>query len=338
MRATLGPWTAALALVLVAAPAQAQTLDEVRERGFVRCGVSQDVPGFSQNDSSTNQWTGFDVDYCRALASAIFNDAQAVRFTPVGAADRFAVLGSSEVDVLTHTTWTMTRDTAEGAVFAGTLFYDSQGFVVRTASGFTSALDLSGTSVCVETGSGAEQNLQDYFAANDMEFTPVVMTTREEALKAFEDSRCQVLTGDSADLAGSITEFAVPGDYALLPEVVAKEPVAIAVRQGDDAWFTLARWVYFALLEAEELGVTQVNVDQLLGTDNPAIRRLLGIEGDYGTPLGLNKDWAYQVIRGVGNYAEIFERNVGAGSPLQLERGLNALWNAGGLHYSPPIL
>ncbi len=315
----------------------ADLLADVKARGFVQCGVAEGVPGFAQPDASNN-WAGLDVDYCRALASAIFNDPTAVRFTPTTSPDRFTVLGSGEIDLLARTTtWTMTRDTQLGLMFSGTLFYDGQGFVVRKADGIASALDLGGAAVCIESGTTTELNAADYFSSNGMEYNPVTFTGQPEVLKAYEDGRCDVLTSDSSQLAGNITEFANPDDHMLLPEIISKEPLAIVTRQGDDTWFLITRWVYHALLEAEEFGITQANVDEMLGSDNPAVRRILGVEGDFGTPLGLTKDWAYQAIKGVGNYGEIFERNVGASSPLNLPRGLNALWTQGGLQYAPPI-
>lgn len=330
-------FAAAAAIGLVATAAHADTLADVKARGYVQCGVTEGVPGFSQPDAN-NQWTGLDVDYCRALASAIFNDPTAVRFTPTTSSDRFTVLSSGEIDLLARTTtWTMTRDTTLGLMFVGTLFYDGQGFLVRTADGINSAADLSGAAVCIEAGTTTELNAADYFASNGMEFNPVTFTGQDEVLQAFQDGRCDVMTSDSSQLAGNRTEMANPDDYALLPELISKEPLAVVVRQGDDLWFELTRWVYYALLEAEELGVTQANVDEMLGSENPAVKRLLGIEGDFGTPLGVTKDWAYQVIKNVGNYSESFERNVGSGSPLNLPRGLNALWNEGGIQYSPPI-
>lgn len=328
---------ATAAFGLSASVALADTLADVKARGFVQCGVTEGVPGFSQPDASNN-WAGLDVEYCRALAATIFNDPTAVRFTPTTSSDRFTVLGSGEVDLLSRTTtWTMTRDTTLGLMFVGTLFYDGQGFVVRKADGITSASGLSGAAVCIESGTTTELNAADYFSSNGLEFNPVTFTGQAEVIKAYEDGRCDVLTSDSSQLAGNITEFAVPEDHILLPEIISKEPLAIVVRQGDDTWFQITRWVYYALLEAEEQGVTQANVDEMLGSDNPTIRRLLGVEGDFGTPLGLTKDWAYQAIKGIGNYGEMFDRNVGAGSPLKLARGLNALWTDGGLQYAPPI-
>lgn len=319
------------------AQATSPTLDAIKAKGFVQCGVAEGVPGFAQPDAENN-WAGLDVDYCRALASAIFNDPTAVRFTPTTSSDRFTILGSGEVDLLSRTTtWTMTRDTTLGLMFAGTMFYDGQGFVVRIADGINSALDLGGAAVCIEAGTTTELNAADYFSSNGLEFNPVTFTGQDEVIKAFEDGRCDVLTSDSSQLAGNITEFADPSAYKLLPEIISKEPLAVVVRQGDDTWFEIARWVYFALLEAEEFGITQANVDEMLGSDNPSVRRILGVEGDFGTPLGLTKEWAYQAIKGTGNYGEIFARNVGEGSALNLPRGINALWTQGGLQYAPPI-
>jgi general L-amino acid transport system substrate-binding protein len=328
---------ATAAFGLSASVALADTLADVKARGFVQCGVTEGVPGFSQPDANNN-WTGIDVDYCRALASAIFNDPTAVRFTPTTSSDRFTVLSSGEIDLLARTTtWTMTRDTTLGLMFVSTIFYDGQGFVVRKADGITSASGLSGAAVCIEAGTTTELNAADFFSSNGLEYNPVTFTGQDEVIKAYEDGRCDVLTSDSSQLAGNITEFAVPEDHMLLPDIISKEPLASVVRQGDDTWFEINRWVFFALLEAEEQGVTQANVDEMLGSDNPTIRRLLGVEGDFGTPLGLTKDWAYQAIKGVGNYGEMFERNVGQGSALKLPRGLNALWTDGGLQYAPPI-
>ncbi|MDB5505961.1 MAG: hypothetical protein JWR75_599 [Devosia sp.] len=325
------------ALGLTATAAQADTLSDIKQRGFVQCGVSEGTPGFAVPDAN-NEWSGLDVDYCRALASAIFNDPKAVRFTPTTSENRWQTLSAGEVDVLSRTsTWTMTRDTTLGIKFVGTTYYDGQGFLVRKDLGVTSALELGGATVCIESGTTTELNAADYFAANSMEYSPVTFVSQDETLKAFEDGRCDVFTTDASALAGNRLDFAVPDDYVVLPEIISKEPLAVVVRQGDDMWFNVARWTYYALLEAEESGVTQANVDEMLGSDNPGIKRLLGLEGDFGTPMGLTKDWAYQIVKGVGNYSEIFERNVGSGSPIGIARGINALWKDGGLQYSPPI-
>ncbi|HWV22116.1 MAG TPA: amino acid ABC transporter substrate-binding protein [Devosia sp.] len=337
MQKQLVALTATAILGFTAVSAQAAILDDVKAKGYVQCGVTGGVPGFSAPDSN-NVWTGIEVDFCRALAAAIFNDAEAVRYTSLTSQERFTALSSGEVDVLSRTTtWTMSRDTQLGISFVGTMFYDGQGFMVRKADGIDSALDLSGAAICIESGTTTELNAADYFAANGMEFNTVVFVDQDEVVKAYEDGRCDVYTTDSSALAAERSKFSNPDDHIILPEIISKEPLGPVVRAGDTQWFNLARWTYFALLEAEELGVTSANVDEMLGSDNPAIKRLLGVEGDFGTPLGVTKDWAYQIIKSVGNYAESYERNVGPSTPIGLERGLNALWKDGGIQYAPPI-
>ncbi len=336
--------TAALlaAMGVAAAPAFAQTttsatLDAVKGKGYIQCGVTGGVEGFSAPDAN-NVWAGLEVDFCRAMAAAIFNDPNKVRYTPLTSQERFTALSAGEIDVLSRTTtWTMSRDTQLGIKFVGTMFYDGQGFMVRKADNITSAKELSGAAICIESGTTTELNAADYFASNNMEFNTVVFVDQNEVVKAYEDGRCDVYTTDSSALASERSKFANPDDHIILPEIISKEPLGPVVRQGDDGWFNIARWTYFALLEAEELGVTQANVDEMLGSDNPAIKRLLGVEGDFGTPLGLTKDWAYQIIKHIGNYGESYERNVGPSTPIGLARGLNALWRDGGIQYSPPI-
>jgi general L-amino acid transport system substrate-binding protein len=330
------------ALGLTASAAQAQTvasatLDAVKAKGFVQCGVTGGVPGFSAPDAN-NVWTGLEVDYCRALAAAIFDDPDAVRYTSLTSQERFTALSAGEIDVLSRTTtWTMSRDTQLGISFVGTMFYDGQGFMVRKADGINSALELSGAAICIESGTTTELNAADYFAANSMEFNTVVFVDQDEVVKAYEDGRCDVYTTDSSALAAERSKFANPDDHLILPEIISKEPLGPVVRQGDSGWFNIARWTYYALLEAEELGVTQANVDEMLGSDNPAIKRLLGVEGDFGTPMGLTPDWAYRIIKHIGNYAESYEKHVGPSTPIGLARGLNALWRDGGIQYAPPI-
>lgn len=337
MQKTLVTIAVAASLGLGASAVQAATLDDVKAKDYVQCGVTGGVPGFSAPDAN-NVWTGLEVDFCRALAAAIFNDAEKVRYTPLTSQERFAALSAGEIDVLSRTTtWTMSRDTDLGISFVGTMYYDGQGFMVRKADGIASALDLSGAAICIESGTTTELNAADYFAANSLEFNTVVFVDQDEVVKAYEDGRCDVYTTDGSALAAERSKFAVPADHVILPEIISKEPLGPVVRQGDDQWFKIARWTYYALLEAEELGVTQANVDEMLGSDNPAIKRLLGVEGDFGTPLGLTKDWAYQIIKLIGNYGESFDRNVGPSTPIGLERGLNALWTNGGLQYAPPI-
>jgi general L-amino acid transport system substrate-binding protein len=325
------------AMGLTATAATADTLADVKAKGYIQCGVTGGVAGFSAPDANNN-WTGIEVDFCRAMAAAIFNDPNKVRYTPLTSQERFTALSAGEIDVLSRTTtWTMSRDTQLGIKFVGTMFYDGQGFMVRKADGITSAKELSGAAICIESGTTTELNAADYFAANNMELNTVVFVDQDEVVKAYEDGRCDVYTTDSSALAAERSKFANPDDHVILPEIISKEPLGPVVRQGDDIWFNIARWTYFALLEAEELGVTQANVDEMLGSDNPAIKRLLGVEGDFGTPLGLTKDWAYQIIKHIGNYGESYERNVGPNTPIGLARGLNALWKDGGIQYSPPI-
>lgn len=325
------------ALGLVGTAAKAATLDSVMAKGFVQCGVTSGVPGMSQPDANNN-WSGLEVDFCRAVAAAIFDDPDKVRYTPLTSQERFVALSAGEVDILSRvTTWTMSRDTDMGISFTGVLYYDGQGFLVRENDGIASALELDGKTVCMEADTTTELNVAEYFAANGMEFTPVTFIDKPEVLKAYEDGRCDVLTSDGSQLAADRTKFANPSDHVLLPETISKEPLGPSVRQGDQQWFNINRWVYFALLEAEELGVTQANIDEMLGSDNPAVKRLLGVEGDFGTPIGLPVDWGYRVIKHIGNYGESFDRNLGEGSPIGLPRGLNALWNKGGLQYAPPI-
>jgi general L-amino acid transport system substrate-binding protein len=337
MQKTLVTIAVAASLGLGATAAHAATLDDVKAKDYVQCGVTGGVPGFSAPDAN-NVWTGLEVDFCRAVAAAVFNDAEKVRYTPLTSQERFAALSAGEIDILSRTTtWTMSRDTDLGISFVGTMYYDGQGFMVREADGIASALDLSGAAICIESGTTTELNAADYFAANNLEFNTVVFVDQDEVVKAYEDGRCDVYTTDGSALAAERSKFAVPDDHVILPEIISKEPLGPVVRQGDDQWFKINRWVYFALLEAEELGVTQANVDEMLGSDNPAIKRLLGVEGDFGTPIGLTKDWAYQVIKLVGNYGESFERNVGVNTDIGLERGLNALWADGGLQYAAPI-
>jgi general L-amino acid transport system substrate-binding protein len=331
---------AGMAVAATGALAQATsspTLDAVKAKGYIQCGVTGGVAGFSAPDAN-NVWSGLEVDFCRAMAAAIFNNPDAVRYTPLTSQERFTALSAGEIDVLSRTTtWTMSRDTQLGISFAGTMFYDGQGFMVREADGINSALELSGAAICIESGTTTELNAADYFAANNMDYNAVVFVDQDEVVKAYEDGRCDVYTTDSSALASERSKFANPDDHLILPEIISKEPLGPVVRQGDETWFKIARWTYFALLEAEEQGVTQANVDEMLGSDNPAIKRLLGVEGDFGTPLGLTKDWAYQIIKHIGNYSESYERHVGPNTQIGLERGLNALWTNGGLQYAMPI-
>jgi len=328
-----------LVVALVSAsPALADKLDDIKGKGFVQCGVTEGVPGFSELGADNN-WAGLEVDYCRALAAAIFNDPKAVRFTPTTTEDRWTALSSGQVDVLARTsTWTMERDTQLGVTFVGTLFYDGQGFMVKKDAGASSVHDLSGATICMEQGTTTELNAADFFASNKLTYQPLTFAGHDETVKAFEDGKCTAYSTDSSGLAADRSKFANPADYVILPDTISKEPLAVLVAQGDDRWFKVTRWVYFALLDADELGVTQKNIDEMVGSDNPEIKRLLGVgDDDFGAPLGLTKDWAYRIVKGVGNYGELFDRNVGPTSPLGLQPGLNALWKDGGIQYAPPI-
>lgn len=337
MQKTLLSIAVAASLGLCATAVNAATLDDVKAKGFVQCGVTGGVPGFSAPDANNN-WAGLEVDFCRAVAAAIFDDADAVRYTPLTSQERFAALSAGEIDILSRTTtWTMSRDTDLGISFIGTMYYDGQGFMVRKSDGIASATDLSGAAICIESGTTTELNAADYFATNGLEYSPVVFTDQDEVVKAFEDGRCDVYTTDASALAAERSKFANPDDYAILPEIISKEPLGPVIRQGDEQWRSITRWTYFALLEAEEQGVTQANVDEMLGSDNPVIKRLLGVEGDFGTPIGLTADWAYRIVKHIGNYGESYDRHVGPATQIGLERGLNALWKDGGLQYAMPI-
>jgi general L-amino acid transport system substrate-binding protein len=328
---------------VAATAASAGTLDDVKTKGFVQCGVSQGLIGFSNPDEQNN-WTGMDVDFCRAVASAIFNDPQKVKFTPLSAKERFTALQSGEIDILSrNTTWTMSRDTSLGLKFAGVMYYDGQGFLVKKSLGVESALKLDGASVCTQTGTTTELNLADYFKANNMKYQVVAFEKNEEVLKAYEEGRCDVFTTDQSGLYAERLKFQNPDEHVVLPEIISKEPLGPVVRQGDDAWFNVVKWTYFALVNAEELGIDSKNVDQMMSSPNPEIKRLLGVKNDdgspagFGTGIGLSEEWAVQIIKGTGNYGEIFERNVGLNTNLKIARGKNALWKDGGLQYAPPI-
>jgi general L-amino acid transport system substrate-binding protein len=323
------------AVVGTAAPAAAATLDQVKQKGFVQCGVSQGVTGFSSPDDKGN-WTGFDVDFCRALAAAIFGDPQKVRFSPLSTKDRFVALQSGEVDLLSrNTTWTLDRDVKFN--FAGISYYDGQALMVRKSMKVNSALELSGASICTQTGTTTELNIADYFRNNKMKYEVVAFATADETLKSYESGRCDVFTSDASQLAAQRLKLGNPDEHAILPEIISKEPFGPLVRRGDEQWFTVVRWTQFALINAEDLGITQTNIDEMLKSSSPEVRRVLGVEGNAGESLGLTNDWVVRIVKAVGNYGEMFERNVGAGTPLKIERGLNRLWSKGGLQYAPPI-
>jgi len=333
----LGKTLAALGLLLAGAVgAQAGTLDTIKARGSLVCGSNPGLAGFALPDDQ-GVYKGLDVDECRALAAAIFGDATKVKYLPINAKDRPTILASGEIDVLVrNTTWTMSREVA-GMFFTGVNYYDGQGFMTRKKLGVDSALKLDGASVCVQQGTTTELNVADFFRAHNMKFEAVVFATDDETTKAYDSGRCDVYTTDASGLYAERLKLAVPDDHVVLPEIISKEPLGPSVRKDDITWFEIVQWTHFALITAEELGVTQANIDEMLKSPSPDIRRLLGVEGDFGKSLGLSNDWAYHIIKAVGNYGESFERNVGMGSPIKIKRGLNALWSKGGLQYSPPI-
>jgi general L-amino acid transport system substrate-binding protein len=317
--------------------ASAGTLDTVKQKGFLQCGSNTGLAGFGVPDDK-GVWTGFDVDVCRAIAAAVFNDPTKVKFVPLSSKDRFTALQSGEVDVLVrNSTWTMSRDTALGLNFTGVNYYDGQGFMVRKKLNVASALELNGASVCTQQGTTTELNLADFFRANKMKYEVVAFATSDETTKAYEAGRCDAYTTDASGLYSERLKLSNPNDHIVLPEIISKEPLGPSVRRGDDQWLGIVKWVLFAMVNAEELGVTKANVDTMLKSDNPEIKRLLGTEGKFGEGMGLTNDWAYRIVKQIGNYGESFERNIGEGSPLKIKRGLNALWNKGGLQYAPPV-
>ena len=326
------------ALALVASGASASTLEEVRAKGFVQCGVHTGLIGFAApNDDG--EWEGFDVDLCRAVAAAIFGDGGAVEFTPTNATERFTALQSGEIDMLSrNTTWTLSRDTSLGFNFAGVNYYDGQGFMINAANlpGINSALQLSGAAICVQTGTTTELNLADYFRANNMEYNPVVFQGFDETNAAYEAGRCDAYTTDQSGLIALRLTLANPDDHVVLPEVISKEPLGPAVRQGDDEWFNIVKWTLMAMIQAEESGITQDNLEEMMASDNPEIRRILGQESEstIGAGLNLDNEWVVNIVREVGNYGEVFDRHL---APIGVPRGLNALWTDGGLMYAMPL-
>jgi len=333
----LAPW-ATIALIGASPCALAQpTLETVKQRGTLSCGVTIGLPGFGQTDDKGN-WTGLDIDYCRATAAAVLGDDKKVKYVPTTAKERFTALQSGEIDMLArNTTWTMSRDSALGLSFTGINYFDGQGFMVKKSLGVSSAKELNGATVCVATGTTTELNLADYFKSNNMSYKPVVFEKNDETLQAYLTGRCDVFTTDQSGLYSNRIQQSNPEDHIVLPEIISKEPLGPSVRQGDSQWFTIVKWVHFALLNAEELGVTQANVEEMAASTNPEVKRLLGKDGDFGKGIGLDNDWVVRIIKAVGNYGELFERNVGSGSRLKIARGLNRLWNQGGLQYAPPI-
>lgn len=329
-----------VAACLIAVPALAQsTLESVRANDVLRCGVNTGLAGFSLADER-GRWSGIDVDYCRAVAAAVLGNPEKVDFVPLSAQARFTALQSGEIDILSrNTTWTLSREAALGLTFVGVLIYDGQAFMVPSDLGVSNAMELDGAAICVQMGTTTEVTLTDWFRANDLRFSPVVYENLEEARQAFFGGRCDVFTSDASQLAAIRTNDAPnPADYMILPDAISKEPLGPAVRSDDPEWARIARWVLFALVNAEELGVSSGNVQAMYDTSEvPAVRRLLGKSGDLGMALGLSNDWAFNAILGVGNYGEIYDRNVGRNSPLKLERGLNALWTEGGVLFVPPV-
>ncbi len=327
-----------LALVAASGAVEAQqTLDLVKKRGQMICGVSTGTPGFSNPDAQGN-WSGFDVDLCRATVAAVFADVSKIKYVPTTAQTRFTALQSGEIDMLSRTsTWTMTRDVQLGLEFVAVGFYDGQGFMVPKKSGIKSALELKGAAVCTASGTTTEMNLADYFRTNKMDYKVVAYEKVDEVNGAYDSGRCDAYTTDRSSLAAQRTKLKVPDDHVILPEVISKEPLGPVVRHGDNNWADIVRWSYYTMVIAEELGVSSANVDEMKKSANPEIKRLLGIEGDFGKQLGLDNAWAYNIIKLVGNYAESYERNLGPKTPIGLPRGVNDLWTKGGLQYAPPI-
>src|SRR5262245_7912219 len=329
--------TFGVALVLSQQPVFGQTLKKIKERGNLICGVNPDLLGFSNRDERGN-WSGFDIDFCRALAAAILNDPRKVQFVTTDTTDRLAVIQAGKVDVLSrNTTWAMSREAAYDVNFAVVTYYDGQGFLIRRGLNLTTSLELDGAYVCVQTGTTSELNVKDYFTANNMKHQIFAFANAEEARQAYDSGRCSVLSSDISQLFAERLKLATPDDHVILPDIISKEPLGPAVHFGDDQWFNIVKWTHFAMLNAEELGVSSETLDAALKSEKPDIKRLVGTEGNYGEQIGLTRDWAVRIIKHVGNYAEVFERNVGIGSKLSIPRGINSLWTAGGIQYAPPI-
>ncbi|MGZ9071523.1 MAG: amino acid ABC transporter substrate-binding protein [Rhodoplanes sp.] len=321
----------------VAGAAQAQTLKTAKERSALVCGVSEGLPGFSAKDAK-GEWSGFDVDFCRALAAAIFNDPGKVRFVPLNAEQRFSALQSGAIDMLSrNSTWTMAREAELKLIFPAVTYYDGQGFLVRRSMPVQSSLELDGAKVCVQEGTTNAQNVADYFRSNSLKYDLVATTSAADAVKAYDANLCTVFTGDVSQLFAERLTPAQPDQHVILPDVISKEPLGPAVRQGDEQWALIVKWTHFAMLNAEELGVGATTIEQALQSQKPAIKRLVGTEGNLGEEIGLSADWVVRILRSVGNYGEVFERNVGAKSKLAIPRGLNHLWTSGGIQYAPPL-
>ena len=316
--------------------AAASTLDKVRERGKIVCGVNDGLLGFAAIEGG-GKWSGFDVDFCRAISAAIFADADKVEFVPLSTTERFRALASGRIDVLSrNSTWTMSRETELGLNFIGVTYYDGQGFMVPRSANITSALELSGAKVCVQSGTTSEANAEDYFKSNNMTMKAQVTATSEESLSAYKDGRCNVITSDVSQLYAERLKLAAPDEHMILADIISKEPLGPAVRQDDPKWTLLIKWVHFALLNAEELGVNSETVQEALGSEKPEVKRFVGTDGALGQQMNLSNDWAVNIVRLVGNYSEIFERHLGD-SKLGIPRGLNQLWTRGGIQYAPPM-
>lgn len=325
------------ALLLTAGAASAQTLKAVKDRGSLNCGVSEGLPGFSAKDDK-NGWSGFDVDFCRALAAAIFNDKSKVQFVPLSAVDRFTALQQNKIDVLSrNSTWTLEREADLGLLFSAVTYYDGQGFMTRKALNIDSAPELAEKSICTQSGTTTERNLGDYFRNNRLTFKLVTAPHVDAALKAYGDGGCDAFSADVSQLHALRTALAKPTDHVILPDIISKEPLGPVVRKDDVQWFNIVKWTHFAMINAEELGASSANLDEALKSQRPAVRRLLGLEGAHGEQIGLTNDWAQRIVRLIGNYAEVYERNVGTGSKLGIPRGINSLWDRGGIQYAPPI-
>jgi general L-amino acid transport system substrate-binding protein len=330
-------FVAAALLHVTAGAATAQTLKRVLDRGALICGVTQGLPGFSNPDDKGN-WVGFDVDFCRALAAAIFNDTAKVKYTPLSAKDRFTALQSGDIDVLSRvTTWTLSRDTSMGFNFGPVTYYDGQGFLIRKALKVNSALELNGASICTQSGTTSELNLADFFRAHKIKYEIVAFATADETVKAYDTGRCDVFSTDVSQLYAEKLKLTAAGDHVILPEIISKEPLGPVVRHGDDQWLDIVKWTHFAMITAEELDISSKTINDAVKSDKPDVRRLVGTEGTFGEQLGLAKNWGERIIRLVGNYGEVFERNLGSGSRLGIARGINNLWNKGGIQYAPPI-
>ena len=322
------------AAAVFSANVQADTLEDVKKAGVLKCGVSTGLAGFSAADEK-GVWQGLDVDVCRAVAAAVLGDATKVKFNPLTAKERFTALQSGEIDILSrNTTWTLTRDASLGLNFAGVNYYDGQGFMVSKKLGVDSALKLDGAAVCIQAGTTTELNLADYFKLNNMKYTAITFDTADQTVKGFEAGRCDMLTSDQSQLYSLRIKLSDPESAIVLPEVISKEPLGPVVRQGDDKWFNIAKWSLNAMINAEELGITSANAKEMMTSKNPEVERFMG---GFGAMLGIDEAWASNIVSQVGNYGESFERNVGAGSPLKIGRGLNALWSKGGIMYAPPI-